>query len=146
MTVQQDMLAEAKKLIGTPYKDKGRDEGGIDCAGLLVLVARRLELPHYDSLDYARRPSPIELKRVLDNMPQLERLADKWAWETGDIGNFSTDSHPVHLGILERDEADRWFIIHSWAPARKVVRSETSKEDLVNYTKLKLRRVYRYKG
>lgn len=147
MTVQADMIREAKALEGIKYKDKGRDViGGLDCAGVLVTVAHRLGLSDYDSLDYSRRPNAVELKRELDRIAQLEMIPNKWDWQSGDIGLFSTDSHPVHLGFLERDEMGREFVIHAWAPARKVVRSEVTRDDLQNNPKLKLRRVYRYKG
>lgn len=147
MTVRDDMIREAKTLLEVKYKDKGRDViSGLDCAGVLIAVAHRLELSDYDSLNYSRRPNAIELKRELDRIAKLEMLPNKWEWQTGDIGLFSTDSHPVHLGFLERDEMGREYVIHAWAPARKVVRSEVTRDDLQNNPKLKLRRVYRYKG
>lgn len=147
MTVQDDMVEEAKRLVGIKYKDKGRDTiAGVDCAGLLVMVAHNLGLSDYDSLDYSRRPNAIELKRELNRIANLEMIPNKWDWQSGDVGLFSTDSHPVHLGLMERDEQGREFVIHAWAPARRVVRSEVSREDLEGNDKMKLRRVYRYKG
>lgn len=144
MTIQQAMIDEAKKLLDTPYKDKGRDEGGIDCAGLLIVVAHRLGISDYDSLNYARRPDPVELKREMNRISSLELLRNKWEWQNGDIGVFRTATHPVHLGLLEVENG-RWYVIHSWAPARKVVRTEVTREDL-NDPRMRLTRVYRYKG
>jgi cell wall-associated NlpC family hydrolase len=35
-------------LIGAPYKPRGRDEGGLDCLGLILVIAARLGKPMPD--------------------------------------------------------------------------------------------------
>lgn len=145
-TIPEQMIAEAKKLVGVRYKDKGRDEYGCDCAGLIIMVAHRLGISDYDTLDYSRRPNEAEMRREMKRIPQIELLPNKWDWQTGDLGVFSDGGNAIHLGFLEVDEQGRWYVIHSWARAHKVVRSETSRTDLETNLNLRLRRVYRYKG
>jgi len=145
MTIQEQMIVEAKKLLDVRYKDKGRDEHGLDCAGLLILVAHRLGLSDYDSLDYTRRPIEAEMRREMKKIPQIKILENKWDWQNGDLGVFADEGNAVHLGFLEVDQG-RWYLIHAWARAHKVVRSETSREVLEHDKKLRLRRVYRYTG
>jgi len=136
------IVEEAKKCIGIKYKDKGRDEFGLDCAGLLSFVANKVGIPHYDTLDYPRRPNSVHLIQGLSKTPQLSLLRMKWDFQNGDMGLFSTPSHPVHLGVLEKNDKGS-FLIHAWAPARKVVRFQVTKDTLM-LPALRLRRVYRF--
>ena len=55
-TVSADRLvAQARSYLGVPWRHQGRTRAGIDCAGLVVLVARDLGLTDYDSTAYGRR-------------------------------------------------------------------------------------------
>lgn len=49
------IVAEARTWLGVPWRHQGRSRAGVDCAGLVVLVARALELADYDSTAYGRR-------------------------------------------------------------------------------------------
>ena len=49
------IVAEARTWLGVPWRHQGRSRAGVDCAGLVVLVARALELADYDSTVYGRR-------------------------------------------------------------------------------------------
>lgn len=144
--IQDDMITEAKKLVGVPFKDKGRDEFGLDCAGLLILVAHRLGLSDYDTLDYPHRPNEAKMRSEMKRIAQIEPIPNKWSFKNGDLGVFSDEGFAVHLGFLEIDDKGKWFIIHAWARARKVVRTKTTRDSMQNYMHLKLRRVYRYTG
>ena len=49
------IVAEARTWLGVPWRHQGRSRAGVDCAGLVVLVARALELADHDSTAYGRR-------------------------------------------------------------------------------------------
>lgn len=136
-TLEHRVVAEAKTWIGTPYKHLGRDRFGIDCAGLIIKVAHALGISDYDTSNYSRRPNPQEFLRELRG--KMDRVP-KGELAHGMVGVFREPSHPCHVGIFERDEDGRLFIIHSYAPARKVVR-EPLTEDRMS----RLLMVFRYR-
>lgn len=55
---QYDVVDEARKLIGTPYRHQGRSRYGVDCVGFVVLVMERLAtLPaDLERANYGRLP------------------------------------------------------------------------------------------
>ena len=59
MSTHADAVRVARTYIGTPFHHMGRLPGvGLDCAGLLVCVARELKLvaPDFDTPAYAPTP------------------------------------------------------------------------------------------
>jgi cell wall-associated NlpC family hydrolase len=48
-------------LVGIPYRDHGRDESGLDCFGLIWLIARRNGTPIPDPWYENSNPSQIKL-------------------------------------------------------------------------------------
>jgi|LSQA01.1.fsa_nt_gi hypothetical protein len=58
------MAFEVKDLIGIPYKKHGRDESGLDCFGLIIIIA-------------ARRGTPIPDVWYDKHDPALMSLAEK---------------------------------------------------------------------
>ena len=52
------IVASARAAIGTPFRHQGREAGrGLDCAGLLVHVAREIGAEPRDRGGYARMPT-----------------------------------------------------------------------------------------
>lgn len=56
------LIAEARRLCGTPYRHQGRSASGVDCIGLVVLAARNAGVDLFaecgidDLRNYGRRP------------------------------------------------------------------------------------------
>ena len=48
------VVAQARAWLGTPWRHQGRSPRGVDCAGLVVLVARALGLADHDVAGYSR--------------------------------------------------------------------------------------------
>ena len=45
MITKEDVVREAKTWLGTPFHHQGRLKGvGVDCAGVIVCVAKELKL------------------------------------------------------------------------------------------------------
>ncbi len=96
---------------------QGRTRRGIDCAGLVVLVARSLGLSSYDATAYQRRTQGTKFlkhfRETLDQKPLLEALP-------GDVMLFRDDAYPCHSTILAQRDGIM-TLVHAHATRRKVV-------------------------
>ena len=129
MTVQDDFVAAARTWIDVPWRHLGRDRArGVDCVGLLIKAAHQIGVAtDFDDRDYGRRPVPSEfLRRLRGRLVQIQ----KREMGHGDIGVFREPRHPCHVGIVDVDEQGRRWIIHAYAPYRKVVRDPLTGERL----------------
>lgn len=101
-----DIIAAARKELETPFRHQGRQPGmALDCAGLVVAVARSLGIDPVDVSGYARVPSGI-LQSILDQQPCLVRVV---TMQPGDILLMRFRGDPQHLAIYAGDT-----IIHSY--------------------------------
>jgi cell wall-associated NlpC family hydrolase len=59
VTTPGDVIREARGWKGTPFHHQGRVRAGIDCVGLVIVVARALRLvaPDFDFAAYGRCPT-----------------------------------------------------------------------------------------
>ncbi|MFZ7338164.1 hypothetical protein ACLS0R_18210, partial [Comamonas jiangduensis] len=60
----QDVVAAARRCIGTPYHHQARKPGiGLDCVGLVICVARQIGAvaPDWDVRGYSRVPDGFAL-------------------------------------------------------------------------------------
>jgi len=55
------MHSQVSDLVGLPYKLKGRDESGLDCFGLIWLIAKRNKTPIKDPVYKGFDPSLVSL-------------------------------------------------------------------------------------
>lgn len=114
--MRQDVVDEARKWIGTPWRHHGRNKFGIDCVGLGVVVVRALNITQYDSLDYGRTPTPgllDHLRHVADEIP----IADI---EPGDFITIQDSAYPFHVAFVS-EKYGVPHIIHAHARRRTVV-------------------------
>lgn len=66
MVTWQDIVAEARTYLGTPFHHQGRLKGvGVDCVGLVTGVAKTLGLAHHDSKAYARQADGETMMREM---------------------------------------------------------------------------------
>lgn len=129
MSQRDDIVAAAKLWMDTPYKHAGRDRFGMDCAGLIIKVGHACGLTNYDTVNYPKRPVPKDFLREMGT--HLVRLPKAEA-QQGSILVLRGPRHPCHTVILEIDEQERRWIIHSYAPARKVIREALTPEQWMN--------------
>lgn len=114
MTIRDDIVAAARARRGVSYQEYGRNEHGIDCAGLLIVVAREVGIlpPDFDVRGYSQRPDGTLLDHLAPHMgPRL----NKATMRAGDAIVIETDEHPQHLGILAsyKGRYDVLSIIHA---------------------------------
>lgn len=100
MITGMDIVKEARKHLGTPFHHQGRMEGvGIDCIGLLVLVARGLGISVKDCTTYRRKPDGKQLiARLKENCEEIA-IGEM---SMGDIPVFwfRRPHLPQHVGIM----------------------------------------------
>ncbi len=142
MTTRAQVVAVAHRWLGTRWTHQASKRGvGTDCIGLVVGVARELELPEADKFDsdlsiagYGREPDP-----------QMTMSAcGRYLWpvddpQPGDILYMKVHgvAHPMHFAIMSSDD----YMIHAYAQAKKVVENRI---DAV--WRSRIVRAYSYRG
>ena len=100
MTVtRSNIVACARSYVGTPFVHQGRVKGvGIDCIGLIVMVARDCGLRAEDGTGYTRHAKGRSLAQEIDK--QMIRVQHDVGF--GDVALFwiRKPKLPQHLGIL----------------------------------------------
>ncbi len=143
MITPDDIVAEARTWIGTPWRHQARVKGvGVDCIGFVggvgvaLGLAEALEWRADRSLrGYGRTPVPETLldacNRFLDRVPLLER-------RLGDVLVMGFTAGPQHFAIVSRQSPD--CIIHAYAQRRAVVETPS------DITGAQVLRAYRFRG
>lgn len=100
MTTRADVVACARTWLGTRFHHRERQKGlGVDCAGLIIGVARELALvaPDFDIPPYRSMPDGRTLLLWCDqHMDRIERDA----MAPGDVVVLVPDERPQHMGFL----------------------------------------------
>ena len=125
MITAATVVAAAQSWVGVPWRHQGRTREGIDCLGLLIVVARDLGLdrvpgssPGIDVTapefrNYRRLPPAYLATRLAEHLDRAGEIAP------GRIGLFALPgSAPAHVAIF----GDGGDIIHAYMPAGAVVR------------------------
>jgi cell wall-associated NlpC family hydrolase len=114
-----DAVRVARTYVGTPFQHMGRLPGvGLDCAGVLVCLARELHLvaPDFDTIAYSQLPDGSSMMRwcgeYMDPKPRELMVP-------GDVVLLITDEDPQHLALLgDYPSVGTLSIIHAAAVAR----------------------------
>lgn len=126
MTNACDVIACARQFSGVRFMHQGRSTAGLDCLGLLIIIAQTLGLRFdesaVDALDiptYGARPDVLLLKHKLDTHLTTISLSSV---READIVVLKVDGLPQHLALITDYPIDgEWGMIHAYAPARQVV-------------------------
>ena len=136
MITRAEVVAEARRWLGTPYQHQARLLGiGVDCAGVVTEVARALGIATLDYDGYGRIPHEGLLRRICDE--RFDRIAQP---EPGCIivmSFLSGIAQEQHLGIL----TDADTMIHSYERVGRCVEHRYS-----SVWRARTRALYRYQG
>ena len=113
MNTRQKIVETARGYIDTPFAHMQRKPGlGIDCAGVLVCVARALQLvpQDFDVPDYTPVPDG---RSMLEWCNKYMRAVSRMDMQAGDAIVVITDKHPQHLAILGDYRHGGFSIIHA---------------------------------
>jgi hypothetical protein len=94
---RDDIIAEARRWIGVPWRDKGRSRLGLDCIGLVDVVAASFGVRADYALDYDRRPTGL---RLLSELRKYSVRVDPNGPLGGCVGIVTTETLPMHVGIF----------------------------------------------
>jgi len=128
MTGRADIVRVARGYLGTPFHHMGREPGvALDCAGVLICVARELGLvvPDFDVPSYVMQPDGHSLLQWCDaHMRRVSRAR----MQPGDAVVVKSGVRPQHLALIAELNGAPTIIHASNLPrARRVV------EDLLRF-------------
>ena len=107
------VIDEARRYLGVPFRHRGRSIAGLDCAGLIIIVYRKLGLMPNDFEEtlYNKMPSIGLVEKTLSQFCTKKETA-----EPGDILMLSFLDNPCHMAFYTGET-----IIHAYNPRSKVV-------------------------
>lgn len=118
---REAIVEAAREALGTPFHHEGRLVGvGIDCVGLLVHVARRLNVSHVDVPHYPRLAVDASLEEIL--ALSLERI-DPAEARHGDVLCFWLRKPTLPQHVAFRTPVG---MLHTYAKVGRVVEHEFS--------------------
>lgn len=115
-----DIAEVARSFVGVPFHHAARSRHGMDCVGLLVMVARELGIEHTDDVHYPMRPKRERLHASLKGAGLAQVEGEPCP---GDVLAFYASESlrvPYHVGILGRSAAGPSLIHAARHPGRVV--------------------------
>jgi len=130
---QKNIFLTARECVGRPFCHQGRDpKKGLDCVGLIIYVAKAINLNIIDSRDYKKIPEKEAISRQAKAAGFIQRADNKR--EFGDVVILKFGRYLEHAAIV----SDRG-IIHACEKYGKVVEHRLDEEWLA-----RISAVYRF--
>ncbi|MFN8971556.1 MAG: NlpC/P60 family protein [Alphaproteobacteria bacterium] len=127
MTSASAVIACARSYVGVRFAHQGRArQTGVDCLGLLILVAEEVGLSFdaqapraLDRTDYGAYPDAEFLRERLDHFLKPSPIDQM---REGDVLLLAIDGRAQHLALVtDYPVPGELGMIHAYAPARKVI-------------------------
>lgn len=120
MTTRQQIVAEAREWLGTPWVHQHQAKGvAVDCAQLVIAIAQRFGLAPADFTlnDYGRNPDGT-ITRLCNEYADPVKQEDM---QPGDIVVVAVEHQPQHMGIVGDYRHGGLSVIHAASIAGKVI-------------------------
>lgn len=117
---REQLIAEARSWVHTPFQDKGRRKGqGLDCVGLVLCTASDLKLVDKTGVPFSYAMYNNYSSQPTGNFVHLtchKHLIAKstTAMRAGDVVTMMVPSAPCHVGILG-DSPEGLTLIHAYS-------------------------------
>ena len=119
--MRSQIVQAAREWIDTPFHHQARLKGvGVDCVGLVIGVARELDLVPHD-LDVQGYPRTPDGTSLMATMRQHMTEIDRAVMQPGDVIVVSFDRDPQHLAILGDYRHGGLSIIHAAGKTGRVI-------------------------
>lgn len=112
-----DIVAEARRWLGVRWRHQGRSREGVDCAGLVIQVAKATRRSTFDCTDYAREAVDEAMIEICSQ--HLIRIPMS-SIRPGDVAVFRFE-HQRHIAVIGDYLYGGLSTIHAYAPSRRVV-------------------------
>ncbi len=126
MTTRADVVACARAFVAAriKWKHQGASRLGVDCIGLIGVIAAELGLSDVWVTDasapykgYGRQPDPAKIYRACAQF--LRPVTPKENAVPGDILLLRFEEEPMHFAILSA--LDPPYMVHAYTQAKRVV-------------------------
>lgn len=137
-----EIATAARRFIGCPWRHQGRSGEGVDCLGLVLLVAHELELTDFDTRDYARQATDESmLQQCREHLVEIPRAMAR----PGDVPvmRFGTNRH---IGIFGDYVHGGLSLIHAFSQAPRRVVEHRFNDDWLRGYNASLLSVFRFPG
>lgn len=108
---KKDFINELRKYLGVKFLHQGRTEDGIDCAGLVIVSAKKLGFDFYDVVIYDRKPNQYEIIKSIEEAGLYQVRRNKI--DVGDILLMSYDGNVQHIAVVSEKNEESIYIIHA---------------------------------
>jgi hypothetical protein len=137
---REQVYIEARRWLGVKFHNQGRSERGVDCVGLLAVVAQAfgIEEPALGAYSDWPRSDHFLLRRMGEHLVRVPPSAAK----PGLIGAFTQSKLPGHTGIFSLRHG-QVHLIHARIIPRRVVEEPWA---AVPMSELRLIALYAYPG
>lgn len=130
MISRDDIVSEARLYVRlqTKWRHRGRSTVGVDCVGLVIVVAEAFGIKLQDQPGYSRLPNGT-LKQHLDaNLISRPGASPK----KGMIAVFRDGTERMHVGIVSERFGGKPYVIHATTARKKVVEEPLDARMLAN--------------
>ena len=116
--IRRDAVDRARGWLGTPFHHQGRQNAvGVDCIGLIMGVARELQVSDYEFHGYSIQPcAKTLLAEVEKHLVRVGKLNEAC------ILLFNIIKEPQHFAMYTGTETNT--IIHAYSGAGKVIEQD----------------------